>query len=282
MDRICRRVHGHGLGGRRGARGRGRVVQLRRPQHRRRPPGPADAGHASTSTRPRSSLVLRTHTSPVQARSLLIARRPRLRRRAGTDLPHRRAGRHPHPRLPPGRGPGRRRGPDHGRPQGHADATSPGRCSATRSRRGCAPRTSPSPSRARRWTCAASSAWRGPARSTPPAAPAAGPAGSSGAAAAWSTRRVLVACGVDPDRYSGFAFGMGIERTLMFRDGVADMRDMVEGDVRFARQLGGIGLMRVPMSWLAEHVELARGPRRPTGRCGPGPGRPGGGGHLRR
>ncbi|MFC5382198.1 phenylalanine--tRNA ligase subunit alpha [Aquipuribacter nitratireducens] len=51
--------------------------------------------------------------------------------------------------------------------------------------------------------------------------------------------RVLTACGVDPDRYSGFAFGMGIERTLMFRDGVADMRDMVEGDVRFARQLGG-------------------------------------------
>ena len=53
--------------------------------------------------------------------------------------------------------------------------------------------------------------------------------------------RVLVACGVDPDRYSGFAFGMGVERTLMFRDGVADMRDMVEGDVRFARRLGGIG-----------------------------------------
>ena len=52
---------------------------------------------------------------------------------------------------------------------------------------------------------------------------------------------VLVACGVDPERYSGFAFGMGVERTLMFRDGVADMRDMVEGDVRFARRLGGIG-----------------------------------------
>ncbi|MGJ7441334.1 phenylalanine--tRNA ligase subunit alpha [Aquipuribacter sp. MA13-6] len=52
--------------------------------------------------------------------------------------------------------------------------------------------------------------------------------------------RVLVACGVDPDVYSGFAFGMGVERTLMFRNGVADMRDMVEGDVRFARQLGGI------------------------------------------
>jgi phenylalanyl-tRNA synthetase alpha chain len=47
---------------------------------------------------------------------------------------------------------------------------------------------------------------------------------------------VLRACGVDADRYSGFAFGMGIERTLMFTGGVADMRDMVEGDVRFSRQ----------------------------------------------
>jgi phenylalanyl-tRNA synthetase alpha chain len=50
--------------------------------------------------------------------------------------------------------------------------------------------------------------------------------------------RVLVACGVDPGRYSGFAFGMGIERTLMFRHGVADMRDMVEGDVRFTLPFG--------------------------------------------
>jgi phenylalanyl-tRNA synthetase alpha chain len=50
--------------------------------------------------------------------------------------------------------------------------------------------------------------------------------------------RVLRACGIDPQRYSGFAFGMGIERTLMFRHGISDMRDMVEGDVRFARAFG--------------------------------------------
>jgi phenylalanyl-tRNA synthetase alpha chain len=49
---------------------------------------------------------------------------------------------------------------------------------------------------------------------------------------------VLRACGVDPDRYTGFAFGMGIERTLMFRNGVEDMREMVEGDVRFSLQFG--------------------------------------------
>ena len=50
--------------------------------------------------------------------------------------------------------------------------------------------------------------------------------------------RVLVACGIDPERYSGFAFGMGLERTLMSRYGAEDMRDMVEGDVRFALPFG--------------------------------------------
>jgi phenylalanyl-tRNA synthetase alpha chain len=50
--------------------------------------------------------------------------------------------------------------------------------------------------------------------------------------------RVLTACGVDSETYTGFAFGMGLERTLMFRHGVADMRDMVEGDVRFTAAFG--------------------------------------------
>jgi phenylalanyl-tRNA synthetase alpha chain len=53
--------------------------------------------------------------------------------------------------------------------------------------------------------------------------------------------KVLRACGIDPDRYSGFAFGMGIERTLMFRNNAADMRDMIEGDVRFTRAFGTEG-----------------------------------------
>ncbi|WP_059008504.1 phenylalanine--tRNA ligase subunit alpha [Streptomyces specialis] len=50
--------------------------------------------------------------------------------------------------------------------------------------------------------------------------------------------RVLVACGIDPARYSGFAFGFGIERMLMFRHNVEDIRDMIEGDVRFTRPFG--------------------------------------------
>ena len=49
---------------------------------------------------------------------------------------------------------------------------------------------------------------------------------------------VLRACGLDPDRYSGFAFGMGLERTLQFRNGIPDMRDMIEGDVRFTEPFG--------------------------------------------
>jgi len=49
---------------------------------------------------------------------------------------------------------------------------------------------------------------------------------------------VLRASGIDPHRYSGLAFGMGIERTLMFRNGISDMRDMVEGDVRFTLPFG--------------------------------------------
>ena len=52
---------------------------------------------------------------------------------------------------------------------------------------------------------------------------------------------VLRAAGIDPEVYSGFAFGCGLERTLQFRNGIPDMRDMVEGDVRFSLPFG-VGL----------------------------------------
>ncbi|WP_416447167.1 phenylalanine--tRNA ligase subunit alpha [Leucobacter sp. HNU] len=52
--------------------------------------------------------------------------------------------------------------------------------------------------------------------------------------------RVLAAAGIDPEEYQGFAFGMGIERTLQFRHDINDMRDMVEGDTRFNQQFGGL------------------------------------------
>ena len=53
--------------------------------------------------------------------------------------------------------------------------------------------------------------------------------------------KVLTACGVDTDIFSGFAFGMGLERTLMVRHGISDMHDIVEGDIRFS-QAFGVGL----------------------------------------
>jgi phenylalanyl-tRNA synthetase alpha chain len=51
-------------------------------------------------------------------------------------------------------------------------------------------------------------------------------------------RKVLQACGIDTDVYTGFAFGMGLERTLMVRHGITDMHDIVEGDIRFSKQFG--------------------------------------------
>lgn len=50
--------------------------------------------------------------------------------------------------------------------------------------------------------------------------------------------RVLHACGIDSEVYSGFAFGMGIDRTLMFRHGIEDLRALFEGDVRFTTAFG--------------------------------------------
>lgn len=47
---------------------------------------------------------------------------------------------------------------------------------------------------------------------------------------------VLKACGIDPERYTGFAFGLGVERFAMLRYGVNDLRSFFENDLRFLRQ----------------------------------------------
>jgi phenylalanyl-tRNA synthetase alpha chain len=51
--------------------------------------------------------------------------------------------------------------------------------------------------------------------------------------------KVLENCGYDAERYTGFAFGLGIERVAMVRYDVSDMRLFVEGDVRFLEQFEG-------------------------------------------
>ena len=47
---------------------------------------------------------------------------------------------------------------------------------------------------------------------------------------------VLRNCGIDPEIYTGFAFGMGIERVTQLRYGVNDLRLYSENDIRFLRQ----------------------------------------------
>lgn len=48
--------------------------------------------------------------------------------------------------------------------------------------------------------------------------------------------KVLKECGIDPEVYSGFAFGMGIERIAMAKFNIDDMRLLVENDLRFLKQ----------------------------------------------
>lgn len=50
---------------------------------------------------------------------------------------------------------------------------------------------------------------------------------------------VLTACGVDPMRYTGFAFGMGLERTVMAQFDVSDIRELIDGDARFSAAWAG-------------------------------------------
>jgi phenylalanyl-tRNA synthetase alpha chain len=47
---------------------------------------------------------------------------------------------------------------------------------------------------------------------------------------------VLSNCGIDPEHYTGFAFGMGVERLAMLRYGVGDLRAFFENDIRFLKQ----------------------------------------------
>ena len=48
---------------------------------------------------------------------------------------------------------------------------------------------------------------------------------------------LLLACGIDPEKYSGFAFGVGLERITLFRYKIDDMRLLFENDMRFLGQV---------------------------------------------
>jgi phenylalanyl-tRNA synthetase alpha chain len=47
---------------------------------------------------------------------------------------------------------------------------------------------------------------------------------------------VLVAGGIDPEEYTGFAFGFGIDRLAAARHGIEDLREMYTNDIRFLEQ----------------------------------------------
>ena len=47
---------------------------------------------------------------------------------------------------------------------------------------------------------------------------------------------VLINCGVDPERYTGFAFGIGVERVAALRYDLPDLRALMTGDMRFLAQ----------------------------------------------
>ncbi len=98
-------------------------------------------------------------------------------------------------------------------------------------RSGSAPPSSPSPSPAWKWTCPA---------------PACGGKGcrvckGSGwieilGAGHGTSQRPLAGCGIDPEVYSGFAFGIGLDRLTTTRYKISDIRLLFENDVRFLEQ----------------------------------------------
>ncbi len=77
---------------------------------------------------------------------------------------------------------------------------------------------------------------------------------------------VLRNCGLDPDEYQGFAWGMGIDRIAMLKYGMPDLRAFFEADVRWLVALrlpparpadagGGIEHVKFTLSWLKEHLD---------------------------
>lgn len=51
---------------------------------------------------------------------------------------------------------------------------------------------------------------------------------------------VLENCGIDPEEYTGFAFGMGIERIALLLHQIADIRLLSENDIRFLKQFKSV------------------------------------------
>ena len=174
--------------------------------------------------------LLRTHTSSMQIRYMQAHQPPmrivvpgRVYRRDDLDLTH-------SPAFGQIEGAGGRRRHLARRSEGHAagvraaDVLADGRaCDSV-------PASFRTPSRARKSTSAAGSA------TAPAARCARRPAGSRSAAAAWCIPAVFEAVGYDAEKYTGFAWGIGIERVAILRYQVEDIRLFYENDLRFLEQ----------------------------------------------
>ena len=227
--------------------------QLRRAQHRARPPGPRPDGHLLGRRRAQAG------DRPTRGSGWCCARTPRRCRparcstRTAADL---RRGARAGSTAPTSSTPRTRRSSTRSRASWWTRAspwptsrarwtTSPGPCSARRPAPAGGRTTSRSPSRRPSSTCGS------PQHRD-------GPRWVEWGGCGMVNPNVLRACGIDPEVYSGFAFGMGIERTLMFRNGLSRHA----GDDRGRRAVhprvrhGGALSMRVALSWLREYVEL--------------------------
>jgi tRNA-binding EMAP/Myf-like protein len=99
------------------------------------------------------------------------------------------------------------------------------------------------------------------------------PIGWRSSAAAWCIRTCCANCGLDPDEYQGFAWGMGIDRIAMLKYGMPDLRAFFDADVRWLSHygfrpldmptlFGGLSAdegrdrhMKFTLSWLKDHLE---------------------------
>ena len=79
---------------------------------------------------------------------------------------------------------------------------------------------------------------------------------------------VIKAGGLDPDKYQGYAFGMGLDRIAMLKYGIPDLRAFFEADLRWLRHYGfkalqcadpaGRAVMKFTLSWLKDYLDTRR------------------------
>ena len=254
-----------------GSRGRGRLPQLRGAQHPGQPSGAGDARHVLFRRRAPAAHAHLAGADPRDAAREAAAPHDR----AGPRLPLRL--RHDaHADVPPGRRPGGRRGREPREPEVGAARLRGAVLRAPRSACASGRRISRSPSRRPRSTSSACSA---AARA---AASASRRAGSRSLGCGMVHPNVLRPCGIDPERYTGYAFGMGIERLTMLRYGVNDLRLYFENDLRFlravrtgadhahqSRMVGRVGGCRLDAATLGARLTMAASRSRRSSRPPP-------------